>query len=147
MASISRSGRRYPRQPLREVNVRKVRGYLCRRKITRAVNRAFDRFIIAFTDPSRRDHTVLAVLGGYLLVWTLYGVVAKSNQDLHPDMTELIAWSRDLALGFPKHPPLQQSWCADGLLYFRLETGLTIYSACRPQQRLYGSLGSYLATT
>ena len=45
------------------------------------------------------------VLGGYLLVWTLYGVVAKGNQDLHPDMTELIAWSRDLALGFPKHPP------------------------------------------
>ena len=105
MASISRSGRRYPRQPLREVNVRKVRGYLCRREITRAVNRAFDRFIIAFTDPSRRDHAVLAVLGGYLLVWTLYGVVAKGNQDLHPDMTELIAWSRDLALGFPKHPP------------------------------------------
>ena len=80
-------------------------GYLPRREITRAADRAFDRFIIAFTDPSRRDHAVLAVLGGYLLVWTLYGVVAKGNQDLHPDMTELIAWSRDLALGFPKHPP------------------------------------------
>ena len=64
MASISRIGRRYPRQPRSEVNVRKVRDYLRRRKITRAVNRAFDRFIIAFTDPSRRDHTVLAVLGG-----------------------------------------------------------------------------------
>jgi hypothetical protein len=48
---------------------------------------------------------VLVVLGGYLLVWTLYGVIAKGNQDLHPDMTELIAWSRNLAFGFPKHPP------------------------------------------
>jgi predicted metal-binding membrane protein len=78
---------------------------LHRGEIARAVNRAFDRFIIAVTDPSRRDHAVLVVLGGYLLLWTLYGVVAKGNQDLHPDMTELIAWSRDLALGFPKHPP------------------------------------------
>jgi len=48
---------------------------------------------------------VLTVLAGYLSVWTLYGIIAKSNQDLHSDMTELIAWSRDLALGFPKHPP------------------------------------------
>jgi 4-amino-4-deoxy-L-arabinose transferase-like glycosyltransferase len=48
---------------------------------------------------------VFVTLAGYLIVWTLYGVVAKGNQDLHPDMTELIAWSRDLAFGFPKHPP------------------------------------------
>jgi 4-amino-4-deoxy-L-arabinose transferase-like glycosyltransferase len=89
-----------------EVNVRRVGGYLLRREIASLVNRPVDRFLIAFTDPSRRDHAVLAALSGYLLVWTLYGVEAKSNQDLHPDMTELIAWSRDLALGFPKHPPL-----------------------------------------
>lgn len=49
---------------------------------------------------------MLLALGGYVLVWTLYGVIAKSSQDLHNDMTELIAWSRDLALGYPKHPPL-----------------------------------------
>ena len=48
---------------------------------------------------------MLAALASYLIVWTLYGVVAKGNQDLHPDMTELIAWSRNLAFGFPKHPP------------------------------------------
>ncbi|MGH6664922.1 MAG: glycosyltransferase family 39 protein, partial [Pseudolabrys sp.] len=30
---------------------------------------------------------------------------AKSSQGLHPDMTEQIAWSRDLAWGY-KHPPL-----------------------------------------
>lgn len=74
-------------------------------KLIGAVNQALDRFINALTDPRQRDRTVLAVLFGYLLVWTLYGLIAKSNQDLHPDMTELIAWSRDLALGYPKHPP------------------------------------------
>jgi Dolichyl-phosphate-mannose-protein mannosyltransferase len=73
--------------------------------VTSAVDRTLDRLIDGLTDTVERDRTVLAVLGGYLLVWTLYGIIAKSNQDLHPDMTELTAWSRNLALGYPKHPP------------------------------------------
>lgn len=67
--------------------------------------RRLDRFIDALTNAKRQDRTVLLALAGYLFVWTLYGVIAKSSQDLHTDMTELIAWSRDLAFGFPKHPP------------------------------------------
>ncbi len=70
-----------------------------------AARLVIDRLIAALTDPKQGDRSVVLVLAAYLLVWTLYGVVAKSNQDLHPDMGELIAWSRDLALGFPKHPP------------------------------------------
>jgi len=70
-----------------------------------AVITALNWFVDALTAPSQRDRTVPVVLGGYLLVWTLYGVIAKSSRDLHPDMTVLIAWSRDPALGFPKHPP------------------------------------------
>jgi hypothetical protein len=69
------------------------------------VKRLLDRLIDALTSARRQDRSVLAALTGYLVVWTLFGVIEKSNQDLHPDMTELIAWSRDLALGFPKHPP------------------------------------------
>jgi hypothetical protein len=70
-----------------------------------AARRLLDRLISSLSDLAQRDRSVLTLLGGYLLVWTLYGVISKSSQDLHPDMTELIAWSRDLALGFPKHPP------------------------------------------
>lgn len=70
-----------------------------------AANHVLDRLIAALTEPTERERSMVIALSGYLLVWTLYGIVAKSNQDLHPDMTELIAWSRDLALGFPKHPP------------------------------------------
>jgi hypothetical protein len=73
--------------------------------LTGAVDRALDRFINALTDVRGRDRAVFGALAGYLLVWVLYAVVAKNNQDLHPDMTELIAWSRDLAFGYPKHPP------------------------------------------
>lgn len=45
------------------------------------------------------------MLLAYVALWTLYGVISNGANDLHFDMTELIAWSRDLALGFPKHPP------------------------------------------
>ncbi len=48
---------------------------------------------------------MLLALAVYMLVWTVYGTIAKGSQGLHPDMTELIAWSRDLAWGY-KHPPL-----------------------------------------
>lgn len=56
-------------------------------------------------DPARRERAVLVSLVAYLVLWTVYGTIAKSSQGLHPDMTEVIAWSRDLAWGY-KHPPL-----------------------------------------
>jgi hypothetical protein len=59
----------------------------------------------ALIDPARRERAVLVSLAAYLVLWTIYGTIAKGSQGLHPDMTELIAWSRDLAWGY-KHPPL-----------------------------------------
>jgi len=49
---------------------------------------------------------MLASLALLVLLWTAYGTIAKSSQGLHPDMTEVVAWSRDLSLGYLKHPPL-----------------------------------------
>jgi 4-amino-4-deoxy-L-arabinose transferase-like glycosyltransferase len=59
----------------------------------------------ALVDPARRDRTVLAFLAIYVLLWTVYGTIAKSSQGFHSDMTEVVAWSRDLSLGHLKHPP------------------------------------------
>src|SRR6185437_11781502 len=64
-----------------------------------------DRLRGALIDPARRERAVLLSLAAYVVLWTIYGTIAKSSQGLHPDMTELIAWSRDLAWGY-KHPPL-----------------------------------------
>ena len=64
-----------------------------------------DRLHGALTDPARRERNVVLALAVYAVLWTLYGTVAKSGQGLHPDMTELIDWSRHLAWGY-KHPPL-----------------------------------------
>jgi hypothetical protein len=78
---------------------------VCAGSVSLLIKRSSALFAALISLARQRDQAVLVVLGAYLLVWTLYGVIAKSSQDLHPDMTELIAWSRDLALGFPKHPP------------------------------------------
>ena len=42
----------------------------------------------ALTDPARRERNVLLVLAAYVLLWTLYGTIAKGSQGLHYDMTE-----------------------------------------------------------
>ena len=71
-----------------------------------AFDRAAGRLRAALTDPAGAERNVILVLVAYALLWTAYGTIAKSSQGLHPDMTELVAWSRDLSLGYLKHPPL-----------------------------------------
>ncbi len=60
----------------------------------------------ALINPARREGTVLIALGVYVVLWTIYGSIAKGSQGLHYDMTEVVAWSRDLSFGYLKHPPL-----------------------------------------
>ena len=64
-----------------------------------------DRLIAALTDPARCERAIVAVLGGYCALWTLYGAIAKGSQDVHFDMGEMVAWSRETSWGTPKHPP------------------------------------------
>ena len=60
----------------------------------------------ALADPARANRTLLLTLVVYVLVWTVYGTIAKGTQGFHFDMVEVIAWSRDLSHGYLKHPPL-----------------------------------------
>jgi 4-amino-4-deoxy-L-arabinose transferase-like glycosyltransferase len=60
----------------------------------------------ALADPRRNERAVIWLLLAYTVVWTLYGILAKSSQDLHFDMAELVGLSREPALGYPHHPPL-----------------------------------------
>jgi 4-amino-4-deoxy-L-arabinose transferase-like glycosyltransferase len=66
----------------------------------------FERLFDALTDPARCERTMLGVLAGYFLTWSLYAAIAKGSQDIHTDMGEFVAWSREAGLGTPKHPPL-----------------------------------------
>src|SRR5215470_17452882 len=63
------------------------------------------RLLAALSDPARRERTALIMLAAYAAVWTIYGVIAKGSQDIHFDMGEMVAWSREATLGTPKHPP------------------------------------------
>src|SRR5215475_453371 len=64
------------------------------------------RLLDALSDPKRRGRTVVAVLAAYCAAWTVYAVIAKASQDFHFDMGEMVAWSREITFGTPKHPPL-----------------------------------------
>ena len=66
----------------------------------------FEHLFDALVDPARRERTMVAVLACYFAVWSLYAAIAKSSQDIHTDMGEFVAWSREVGLGTPKHPPL-----------------------------------------
>ena len=66
----------------------------------------FERLLDALTDPARRERSVAWLLTGYWAAWSLYGAFAKGSQDVHFDMGEMVAWSRDAGIGTPKHPPL-----------------------------------------
>ena len=72
----------------------------------RATERIARRLHHALADPAGSERNVLLAIAAYAVVWTIYGTIAKSSQGLHADMTELIAWSRDLSFGYLKHPPL-----------------------------------------
>jgi 4-amino-4-deoxy-L-arabinose transferase-like glycosyltransferase len=66
---------------------------------------AFGNLVDGLCDPKRQRRFALALVCAYAAAWTLYGVVAKSSQDINADMAEQVVWARELALGYPKHPP------------------------------------------
>lgn len=65
-----------------------------------------ERLLDSLIDPARRERSVAAAILGYVALWTLYGTLAKASQDIHVDMSEQFALGRELAFGYPKHPPL-----------------------------------------
>ena len=65
-----------------------------------------ERMLDALTDPARRERAVVWLLTAYCAAWSLYGALAKGSQDVHFDMGEMVAWSRDAGIGTVKHPPL-----------------------------------------
>jgi 4-amino-4-deoxy-L-arabinose transferase-like glycosyltransferase len=69
-------------------------------------NGALARLVDGLADPARRRRAALVFMLGYGVLWFVYGVIAKSSQDLNADMAEMVVWSRELAWGYPKHPPL-----------------------------------------
>ena len=68
-------------------------------------NDALVRLVDGLADPARRRRAALVFCLAYATLWFVYAVIAKSAQDLNADMAEMVVWTRELALGYPKHPP------------------------------------------
>ena len=71
----------------------------------------FERIFAALIDPAKSERAMLVLLAGYAAAWSLYGAIAKSSQDLHFDIGEMFAWSHQIGLSAPTHPPLG-AWLA-----------------------------------
>ena len=74
--------------------------------LVRAVDNRLERLFDAVIDPARRESAMALLLCGYAAAWWLYAVISNSSQDIHFDMGEMFAWSHQVTLGTPKHPPL-----------------------------------------
>jgi Dolichyl-phosphate-mannose-protein mannosyltransferase len=73
----------------------------------------FERIVAALCVPARRNRTALIVALVYAAIWMLYAIVAKSSQGINADLGEMVVWARNLAWGYPKHPPLP-AWILAG---------------------------------
>lgn len=66
----------------------------------------FGRIVEGLCDPARRNRVALLAAFAYAAIWTLYATVAKSSQGINADLGDMVGWARNLAWGYPKHPPL-----------------------------------------
>ena len=87
---------------------------------------ALDRLLALLTG-ERRERGVLWVLAAYWAVWSAYGIVAKSSQDIHFDMGEAVVWAHESLAGTPKHPPLS-GWLTYGWFSVFPQTDWAYYS-------------------
>lgn len=78
--------------------------------LVRWLRRPFDATYNALVDPLRCERAALAVIVMFAGVWTLYGVLSNAATNVHIDVGEAIAWSREPAWGY-KHPPMT-AWIA-----------------------------------
>ena len=68
------------------------------------INSTLASVVDGLCDPSRRRRVALGLVVAYAAAWMLYGVIAKSSQDINADMAEMAVWAREPALGYPKQP-------------------------------------------
>ena len=62
--------------------------------------------IDAWYNLERSGRATWILLALFVLAWTTFQVLAFASIDLHPDLTEIYAWSRHPSAGYYKHPPL-----------------------------------------
>lgn len=65
-----------------------------------------ERLLDAWFDREPGGRATLILLALFVAIWTTFQIVSFSSLDLHPDLTEIYAWSQHPIAGYYKHPPL-----------------------------------------
>ncbi len=63
-----------------------------------------ERIFGALIDPARQARTVAVLICGFVIVWTLFGVISLGSEDVHPDIMQSLQWARGQEVEY--HPPL-----------------------------------------
>jgi 4-amino-4-deoxy-L-arabinose transferase-like glycosyltransferase len=79
---------------------------MSRAEIVKPARNPFAGLYDALIDPARCERAMALLLVAYAIVWSAYGAIAKSSQDLHFDIGEMFAWSHEVVWSAPSHPPL-----------------------------------------
>uniref|UniRef100_Q07TF2 Glycosyltransferase RgtA/B/C/D-like domain-containing protein n=1 Tax=Rhodopseudomonas palustris (strain BisA53) TaxID=316055 RepID=Q07TF2_RHOP5 len=106
----------------------------------------FEHWLNALLDSQRQQRAVIATLAVYAAIWTAYRAIATWPRDIHADVSELYGWSRELAFGYDKHPPLSAAVAKLWLLVFPVgdlslhllataNIAVTLYIAWRTMRR------------
>jgi hypothetical protein len=74
--------------------------------IPRPLRAAAVRAVNGLGNPATGNRWAAALLLGYAALWTISATIRNLGVTLHGDMTEAFALSRDLSIGYLKHPPL-----------------------------------------
>jgi len=74
--------------------------------VLRSALAATARAVDAWYDSADTARATLILLALFVVLWTIFHVVAYSSIGLHADLMEIFAWSRHPAAGYSKHPPL-----------------------------------------
>lgn len=96
------------------------------------------KLIDGLCDPARQRRVMLALAAVYGAAWFIYGLIAKSSQDINADLAEMTVWAHEPALGYPKHPPLLayvvRAWFA---IFPQAEWGFLLLAALTLAAGLY----------
>lgn len=65
-----------------------------------------ERLVGAWFDREPGGQATFILLAIFVAVWTSFQIVSFSSLDLHPDLTEIYAWSQHPSASYYKHPPL-----------------------------------------
>lgn len=71
----------------------------------RGLNSAIDRYLDALCDARTRERAAAQFLVLYAVLWSIYWLISRATRDMNADMAEMVIWTREMALGYPKHPP------------------------------------------